>query len=264
MIFSETLASMKPAGQGYLAEAGADWFQGRAIYGGLVAALGNEAMRQNVPRERLLRRLDIVFAGPVLPGAVHIDTEILRIGKAVTIAAARISSNSQVAATLSGVYGAPRATALPVEPKIPAEAVHWRELADSSSAAGMPMPDFLQHFALRFAEGTRPFSNTPLSRSKVYIRHRDPAPFSESHLVALIDCIPTPLLQMMPTAVPASSLTWTLEFIRHDYNYACSEWWRIDTEVNGAGEGYCQGSSVVLDPQGRPAAFSRQLVAVFG
>jgi hypothetical protein len=55
-----------------------------------------------------------------------------------------------------------------------------------------------------------------------------------------------------------------LEFIRHDYSFAPTEWWRIDTEVKAAADGYCQESSLVLDPQGRPAAFSRQLVAVFG
>ena len=264
MLFSEALASIQPANKGYLAATSNDWFQGRAIYGGLVAALGNEAMRKTVPAERLLRSLEIVFAGPVLPGAVQIDTEILRVGKAVTIAAARISSNSQLAATLTGIYGAPRSTLMRVEPQVSQSVPHWREVADSERPAGMHVPEFLQHFGMKFAEGTRPFTATPLTRSKVYIRHLDPAPLSESHVVGLIDCIPPPLLQMMSTVVPASSLTWTLEFIRHDYSFSASEWWRIDTEVKGAGDGYCQESSLVLDPQGRPAAFSRQLVAVFG
>jgi len=264
MLFSEVLATMAPADPGFLAQVSTDWFQGRAIYGGLVAALGNEAMRKTVPADRLLRSLEIVFAGPVLPGAVQIETDILRVGKAVTIAAAKISSNSQLAATLTGVYGAPRSTAIRLEPQPSAGVPHWRDVTDSQRPTGMRVPEFLQHFGMKFAEGTRPFTNTPLSRSKVYIRHLDPAPLSESHVVGLIDCIPTPLLQMMSTVVPASSLTWTLEFIRHDYSFAPTDWWRIDTEVKGAGDGYCQESSLVLDPQGRPAAFSRQLVAVFG
>lgn len=264
MLFSEALASIQPANKGYLAATSHDWFQGRAIYGGLVAALGNEAMRKTVPAERLLRSLEIVFAGPVLPGAVQIDTEILRVGKAVTIAAAKISSNSQLAATLTGIYGAPRRAEMRIEPPAPQGVPHWHEVADARLPARMHVPEFLQHFGMKFAQGTQPFTGTPLSRSKVYIRHLDPAPLSESHVVALIDCIPPPLLQMMSTVVPASSLTWTLEFIRHDYHFSPTEWWRIDTEVKGAGDGYCQESSLVLDPQGRPAAFSRQLVAVFG
>jgi acyl-CoA thioesterase len=141
---------------------------------------------------------------------------------------------------------------------------HWRDVPESVIPADARLPAFLRHFALKFAEGTRPFTGTPLRTSKVYIRHRDPSPSSESHLVALIDCIPPPLLQMMTTPAPSSSLTWTLEFIRHDYGFAPDAWWRIDTEAKGAGEGYSQESSLLLDPEGRPAAFSRQLVAVFG
>jgi len=161
--------------------------------------------------------------------------------------------------------GAPQySTLMRVEPQVSQGVPHWRDVEDSQRPSGMHVPEFLQHFGMKFAQGTRPFTGTPLSRSKVYIRHLDPAPLSESHVVGLIDCIPPPLLQMMSTVVPASSLTWTLEFIRHDYSFSPSEWWRIDTEVKGAGDGYCQESSLVLDPQGRPAAFSRQLVAVFG
>jgi len=55
-----------------------------------------------------------------------------------------------------------------------------------------------------------------------------------------------------------------MQFIRHDYSFAPDAWWRIDTEVNSAGEGYACESSVVLDPTGAPAAFSRQLVTVYG
>jgi hypothetical protein len=71
-------------------------------------------------------------------------------------------------------------------------------------------------------------------------------------------------MQMMTKRAPSSSVTWTLQFVRHDYTFAPDAWWRIDTEVNSAGEGYACESSVVLDPAGVPAAFSRQLVTVYG
>jgi acyl-CoA thioesterase len=264
LLFSETLATLQPAAAGYTAEVGEDWLQGRAIYGGMVAALGNEAMRRGVPAERLLRGLEIVFAAPLLAGLARIDTEVLRVGKAVTIASARMWSESQLAATLTGIYGASRATEIRLQPHAQDGVPHWRDVAEAAIPAGAHLPPFLRHFDVKFAEGTRPFTGTPLRTSKVYIRHQDPSPLSESHLVALIDCIPPPLLQMMTTLAPSSSLTWTLEFIRHDYGFAPDAWWRIDTEVKGARDGYSQESSLLLDPEGRPAAFSRQLVAVFG
>jgi hypothetical protein len=96
------------------------------------------------------------------------------------------------------------------------------------------------------------------------VRHKDPAPLTESHVVAMIDCIPSAILQLLSVVVPSSSLTWTLQFLRHDYGFAPQAWWRIDAEVNSAGNGYSCESCMLLDPNGVPAAFGRQMVAVFG
>src|ERR1700738_25770 len=105
MLFSETLESVRPSGSGFTADVGEDWSQGRATFGGMVAALGNEAMRRLVPIERQLRGLETIFVGPAFAGTVQIQAEVLRIGKAVTIASARLWSDNKVAATLTGVYG---------------------------------------------------------------------------------------------------------------------------------------------------------------
>ena len=45
----------------------AEWGQGRASFGGLVAALQFEAMRAKVPADRPVRSLAITFVGPVEP-----------------------------------------------------------------------------------------------------------------------------------------------------------------------------------------------------
>ncbi len=111
MLFSETLASMQAVDQGWSAVIGEDWSQGRGAFGGMVAALGNEAMRRLVPADRQLRGLETVFVGPAFPGAVRMQAEILRVGKAVTIASARLWSGEQIAATFTGIYGAPRVVA---------------------------------------------------------------------------------------------------------------------------------------------------------
>ena len=265
MLFSETLASIKPAGAQWSAEIGADWFQGRATFGGMVGALGNEVMRRIVPSDRELRGLEVTFVGPVLPGAVQLDAEVLRVGKAVTIAQATMRSAGQVATTLTGIYGKARASAISVAAPAAADAIDVKELPSSTLPVQSGGPIFLQHFEMRWAEGMRPFSGSKMSRHKVYIRHLDIAPLTESHIVALIDVIPSPALQMMTSAAPASSLLWSLEFLRHDHQgFAAGEWWRIDTELTAAADGYASQSSVIFNPQGLPAALSQQLVAVFG
>jgi acyl-CoA thioesterase len=263
MLFSETLASMQAVDKGWSAVIGEDWSQGRGAFGGIVAALGNEAMRRLVPRDRPLRGLETVFVGPAFPGPVRMQAEILRVGKAVTIACARLWSAEQIAATFTGIYGAPRSTQISISPEVNTGVRGVQDLPDSTFPPGMG-PAFVQHFGLRFAEGSRPFAGLKSRLSKAYIRHKDLGALTESHLVALIDCIPSPLMQMMTKPAPSNSLTWTLQFQRHDYTFAPDAWWRMDTEVDSAGDGYACETSVVLDPAGVPAALSRQLVVVFG
>jgi acyl-CoA thioesterase len=263
MQFSETLASMQPLDRGWRAHIGEDWSQGRATFGGMVAALGNEAMRRLVPADRELRGLETTFVGPALAGEVRIEAEVLRVGKAVTIASARLWSDGKIAATLTGVYGSARATALSITPSVAAGVRPALDLPEQSGA-DMGGPSFVRHFGYRWAEGARPFAGSSLRTSKTYVRHKDPAPLTESHVVALIDCIPSVVLQLMTTPAPSSSLTWTLQFLRHDYSFSPEAWWRIDAEVDSAGSGYSCESCILLDPLGEPAAVARQMVAVFG
>lgn len=254
---------MQPLNNGWRARIGEDWSQGRATFGGIVTALCNEAMRCLVPADRELRELDTTFVGPALAGEVSIDAEVLRVGKAVTIARSRLWSEGKIAATLTGIYGAARATALSITP-IVAAGVRAVEDLPEPSTSDLGGPSFLQHFAFRWAEGARPFAGSSLRTSKTYVRHRDPAPLTESHVVALIDCIPSVILQLMSSPAPSSSLTWSLQFLRHDFSFGPEAWWRIDAEVNSAGSGYSCESCLLVDPRGRPAAVARQMVAVFG
>jgi acyl-CoA thioesterase len=264
MLFSETLASMQARDGGWRAVIGEDWSQGRATFGGMVAALGNEAMRRLVPADRELRGLETTFVGPALAGEVSMDAEILRVGKAVTIARARLWSDGKIAATLTGIYGAARATALSLAPTVATGVRAAADLADWSGADMAGGPSFARHFGHRWAEGAPPYAGSSLRTSKIYVRHKDAAPLTESHVVALIDSIPSAIVQLMSTPAPSSSLTWTLQFLRHDYSFAPEAWWRIDAEVDSAGSGYSCESCLLIDPNGAPAAVARQMVAVFG
>jgi acyl-CoA thioesterase len=264
MLFSECLASMQPQDGGWSAVIGEDWTQGRATFGGLVGALCNEAMRRLVPQDRQLRELQTVFVGPALAGPVRIEAQILRVGKAVTIANARLLSGGKIAATLTGVYGTDRTAALTLAPMAASNVPPVEGLPKPDVLSHLGVRSFLQHFDFRWAEGSRPFSGSSSRKAKIYVRHLDSAALTESHVVALVDCIPSVVLQLMPAAAPSSSLTWSLQILRHDYSFAPAAWWRIDAEVDSAANGYACESSLILDPNGVPAAISRQLVAVFG
>jgi acyl-CoA thioesterase len=262
MLFSQTLASLEPQGKDWSALIGEDWSQGRATFGGMVAALGNEAMRRLVPADRQLRELETVFVGPALAGVVRIEAEVLRVGKAVTVASARLWSADKIAAVITGIYGAARSTAISIAATAQTGVAPVQDLRRTRLPGAAPA--FSQHFDLRWAEGALPFAGSSLSTSKIYVRHTDGSVPTESHVIALVDCIPSVIVQIMSSVAPSSSLTWTTQFIKHDYGFAPDAWWLIDAKIDAAADGYSCESCVLLDPNGEPAAFSRQIVAFFG
>src|SRR5262245_41703148 len=187
MVLSEILAALAPNESGFTVTVGEGWSQGRATFGGLVAAVGNEAMRKLVAADRPLRSLQTTFVGPASAGPWRIEPRVLRVGKAVTLAECRILEGDEVMAIQLGVYGTGRPSAVTVrpEPVIPPRPLEV--LRDVRYQPGRA-PEFFQHFAVRWSQGALPFSGAPRTPTKAFIHHRDPAPISESHVVALIDC----------------------------------------------------------------------------
>ncbi|WP_116807893.1 acyl-CoA thioesterase [Steroidobacter cummioxidans] len=262
MQFSEILDSISATGEECQVTVSDDWLQGRATFGGLVAAVGNEAMRKLVPRDRPLRSLQTTFVGPASAGTWRMRARVLRVGRAVTLAQCEVLDGDQVAAVQVGVYGMDRESAVLVKP---AAVDPPRQVEDINEIRYSPerSPAFIQHFALRVAEGAKPFTSTR-SPTKVFIRHRDPAALTESHIVCLVDCIPTPALSMYRAPAPGSSLVWMLELFEHDLEFSPAAWWRIDSDIDAATGGYVNQTGLLHDPNGRPVALSRQLFAVFG
>ncbi len=264
MTFSEVLDSIAPAEPNvWSARVDESWLQGRAIFGGMVAALCNEAMRRLVPHTRPVRAVEVTFAGPAVPGEVRLEAQILRIGKAVTIAQGRASSEGQIVAQTTGIYGDSRSSALHYGPTAAADVPRVDTLRD----VDMTRPGrsaFSRHFGMRWAQGASSFSGSSISTSKAYVRHAGSGVFTESHLIALCDSIPSPSLQMLKTPAPASSLIWTLEFVRPHFEFPIDAWWRLDTSADAAHDGYVNQSGMIVNPDGEVAAFSRQLVTVYG
>jgi len=262
MTFSEVLSSLRGEAGHYEITVTQDWAQGRATFGGLIAAIGNEAMRKLVPYDRRLRSLQTVFVGPATPTTLTVTAKVLRVGKAVTLAQCDIKDGDQVAATQVGVYGSPRSSVVVHKPlAVPSP----RAVDEINEVRFDPerLPAFVQHFAMRWAEGHKPFSSAPKAPTKAFIRHRDPVASGESSIIALVDCVPTPATAMFSAPAPSSTLTWMLEFFEHDLAFPSSAWWRIDSDVDAAGDGYVNQTALLNDPNGRPMALSRQLFAVF-
>jgi acyl-CoA thioesterase len=264
MEFSQILDSMTSAEPNvWSARVDETWLQSRAIFGGLIAALCNEGMRKLVPRERPLRGIEVTFVGPAVPGDIRLEVQILRVGKAVTIAHSRAISDGQIVTQATGIYGESRTSALGYGPAPEGEIPGADTLKDvDMTRPGRPA--FSRHFAMRWARGASSFSGSSIATSKTYVRHASSGIFTESHLIALCDSIPSPALQMLASPAPASSLIWTLEFVRPFVAVPIDAWWRLDTSADAANDGYVNQSGVIVNPDGNVAVLSRQLVTIYG
>jgi acyl-CoA thioesterase len=263
MLFSEVLGSIQFDGTTGSVTVSEDWSQGRATFGGLISAVGNEVLRKLVPADRLLRSLQTTFVGPAGSTTWRINAEVLRVGKAVTLARCDVIDGDQVAAVVLGVYGGPRPSAVEVRPPVVSSPRAVDQINDMRFDAELS-PSFIQHFAVRWAQGAKPYSGSPRTPTKAFIRHRDTSALTESHVVGMIDCIPSPAIAMFRERAPASSMVWTIEFFEHHFDFPPDRWWRIDTDIDAATSGYVNQTGLLYDPDGRPIALSRQLFAVFG
>lgn len=268
--FSSTVAARSLAGDTVNFQLGDDWQQGRTAYGGVVAALAAQAMRDvaggDWPAEVSLRSLQCAFVSVVEPGEVQVQVERLRQGRNMTQVLARIGNPGRLGSVLIGVYGADRESALtPRRPQRPSARAEAEALPSMPFIPGL-MPPFLQHVETRPCEGARPFSGTPTVRSSMHLKLRDGdarAIAPEVLTVLLADMPATPALSELPRPAISSSVTWSLE-LRPVPAALSDGWWRIDSESVLVEGGTINHAARLWAPDGRLGAFGTQVVTVFG
>ena len=260
----QILASFALQNGAYRVTGETDWLQGRTLFGGLIAGLANHAMRQRVPADRPLRALQVVYIGPNSAGEVEFEPSVQREGKAVTLATCTARSDGAVSMTATAMYGAARESRLDIQPLSDTVLIRPDQLSDVAARA--EMPGFTQHYQQRWARGAPLFSRATDSTMSVYVRYRDEpiAHTTETHALALMDAIPSPALALLEKPSPASTLSWTLEILDHQFAFGIDQWWRLDAHVDAAADGYVVHTSHVINPAGRVAAISRQVVVVYG
>ncbi|MDU8360449.1 MULTISPECIES: acyl-CoA thioesterase [Pseudomonas] len=244
----------------------AEWAQGRASFGGLMAALQYEAMRAKVPEGRPVRSLAITFVGPAEPGVpIAFEVEVLREGKAVSQLLGRATQNGQVMTLIQGSFGASRESVISVKAD-PAPTLKPLEACPQLPFVSGMMPEYLRFMELRWALGGLPFSNTPSPAIGGYVRFRDieEGPSSEAHMLALVDAWPPALLPHLSKPAPGSSLTWTIEFVQPMSVLSTHDWCSYKAVIEHARDGYGHTAAMLWSPTGELIAISRQTVTVFG
>jgi len=261
MRFSEAMQSVERYGDGWQAQVGEDWLQGRSVFGGLQAALGLRAMRELVNVELSLRSLQTTFVAPVPAGPVTIRARQLRAGRSACQVEASLCDGEQVLCRMLGVFGSARPSTLNFQPEQPpVESAASRELRYVEGK----MPAFMQHFRPRWLRGDLPFTGGHQRESVLQVSLRDEGPVDETHVLAFADFIPPIALGMFHAPTAGSSLTWMIELLRDRYDDLGMDDWRIDARLLAARDGYTNQSVMLWGSRGEPVALSSQSMVVFG
>ena len=244
----------------------AEWAQGRASFGGLVAALQYEAMRAKVPADRPVRSLAITCVGPVEPDVpVSFEVDVLREGKAVSQVLGRAMQKGQVVTLIQGSFGASRPSEVSVAAEPAPEMKHWDDCQELPYIKGIT-PEFMRHLAMRWSVGGLPFTGNTSREMGGWVRLRGDVkeePVSESHILALVDAWPPALLPHLKKPAPGSTLTWTIEFIQPLQDLTTLDWCQYHVNIEHARDGYGHAAAALWSPTGELIALSRQTVVVF-
>ncbi|MDO6427907.1 thioesterase family protein [Thalassotalea sp. 1_MG-2023] len=242
-----------------------NWSQGRTIYGGLSAALAYQAAENLIDDERLVRSFHCNFIGPLIPEQpIHISAEILRSGKNVTQIVAKVSQNGQVGVMSQVCFGIDR------DSEILQVATDRHDMPAPKKPKYIPLipkvvPKFVQHFNYSFNKG-----DLSVTKSQKPILHgwtrfnTAPAQMNMAHLIAIMDALPPTMLQMVRLPVPASTMSWNIEFINPELIFQGNQWVASQTEAYHIRNGYGHEQAKFWHENGQLLAISKQVVAVFG
>ena len=265
MQFSELIAAVRS--KPHSLQVPEQWAQGRASFGGLMAALVYEAMRAQVPAGRPVRSLAITFVGPAEPEVpLSFEVEVLREGKAVSQVLGRAVQNGQVVTLVQGSFGGSRESRIQVSAE-PAPQAPAAEACQELPYIANVTPAFTRFLAMRWAFGGMPFSGNKAREMGGWVRLReqsDVQAVDESHLLALVDAWPPAVLPHLTTPAPGSSLTWTIEFVQPVAELSTQDWCLYRAQIEHAQDGYGHVAAALWSPAGELLAISRQTVAVFG
>lgn len=190
---------------------------------------------------------------------------ILRQGKSVIQAMVEITQQDQVALVLLASFGAERPSAFQILAE-PAPAFAGQAMVLPKQG---PAPEFTRHFDYQICRGAMPFSGGTATELGGRIRFAEGKSTTVGvlELLALVDAWPPVSLTLLNQPAPASSLTWTIEFIQpHQASgtvASTTDWWSYLASIEHGADGYHHIEAKLWQPDGQLAAISRQTVTVF-
>lgn len=240
------------------------WAQGRATFGGLVAALLVRALERALPPERNMRSCVVDFVAPVAPGEATIQASVLRAGRALTHGEARISQNGAVCAIMVAAYGERRSTSIQIDAPAPPAIDPPEALTRFPYVAGV-MPRFTSQFDFRIPGGRFAYMGAPRANFGGYVGYPGGGPSDAAGILGLLDAWPAPVLAMLNKFAPASTVTWMVDMVAElpARGARSDAFFRYESAALAAGGGYASHDARLWSPDGQLLALSRQMVVEF-
>ena len=261
--FAEVVDWQPEGPDAWVGEVPPEWMQGRASFGGIVAAVGLRALRASLGDGRTPRSIYTSFFGPLGPGPARVTAEIVRRGRFVTHGRAEIRQADVLQAQIMATFADDRDSGVLVEAPSRPVRPGPEALVDMPFIEGVA-PSFVRFFALRWTDGGMPISKTKETGIGGWCRHRTD-PGSDPHLaiLGLLDTWPSPVIPMLERPSPASSVTWSSMFYDVPPVVDAEAWWWYRSETVATRHGYEGFRASLYGPSGTLAATVEQLVAVF-
>lgn len=242
-----------------------NWGQGRATFGGLVAAMMYQKLSPKVAADRAIRSIMLSFVAPIAPGDLEIMVKVLREGKAATQIQATAYQNDQECAVMLASFGGDRESAVQVDYEMAPETKQPDEVQPFPYIPNLT-PDFTKHFEYRYTIGKMPFMGSKQTVMGGWIKFKEApkASINIPEILALLDAWPPAVFSMLSKPTTGSSLTWNLSFIDTPNNLDTDNWWLYEAHIQQSANGYSHIDSTMWDERGKATVISRQTVSVFG
>lgn len=261
--FGDVVAWASDGPEAWVGEVPREWMQGRASFGGIVAAVGMRALRASLGDGRVPRSIHTSFFGPLGPGSARVTAEIVRRGRFVTHGRAELRQGDELQAQVTATFADDRDSGVVVDAPLRPARPGPEGLQDLPYVEGVA-PAFTRAFAFRWTDGAYPFSGSKTAGIGGWCRHRtDAGPDPYVALLGLLDAWPSPVISMFDRPGPASSVTWSTMFYDVPAVVDVEPWWWYGAEAVVARSGYVGSRASLYGPGGRLAATVEQLVAVF-
>lgn len=241
------------------------WGQGRATFGGMLAAVLFEKVATQVAPDRPVRSVLLSFVAPVAPGAMEVQVTVLREGKGATQVQATAYQNDQACAVLLASFGGDRESMLSVAQERAPAFTTPDEVQAFPFIPGLT-PDFTQYFDYRYTLGKMPFMGSEQTAMGGWIKLREDSPqaISVAAILALLDAWPPAVFSMLKKPTSGSSLTWAISFVAVPEACSANDWWQYQADIQSSANGYSHIDARLWDKHGQVAVLSRQTVSVFG